>query len=228
MPLIKLKGAHVPHRKNTAQMAAVRMPAPKSVTIPVVMHIGAPAVPAVKVGDHVDIGDVIATAGGFVSAPVHASVSGTVKKIDTILVSSGNNVNAITIESDGEMKVSEAVKPPKLETYEDFINAVKDSGLVGLGGAGFPTAVKLKIDDLSRIKAVVINGAECEPYITSDTRTMLDQADLMKEGFAPQGQEHHHRHRKEQARVHRKDERTCSGGSMPYCKAASERISPGR
>ena len=184
MPLIKLKGAHVPHRKNTAQMAAVRMPAPKSVTIPVVMHIGAPAVPAVKVGDHVDIGDVIATAGGFVSAPVHASVSGTVKKIDTILVSSGNNVNAITIESDGEMKVSEAVKPPKLETYEDFINAVKDSGLVGLGGAGFPTAVKLKIDDLSRIKAVVINGAECEPYITSDTRTMLDQADLMKEGFA--------------------------------------------
>ena len=180
MPLIKLKGAHVPHRKNTAQMAAVRMPAPKSVTIPVVMHIGAPAVPAVKVGDHVDIGDVIATAGGFVSAPVHASVSGTVKKIDTILVSSGNNVNAITIESDGEMKVSEAVKPPKLETYEDFINAVKDSGLVGLGGAGFPTAVKLKIDDLSRIKAVVINGAECEPYITSDTRTMLDQADLMK------------------------------------------------
>ena len=184
MPLIKLKGAHVPHRKNTAQMAAVKMPAPKSVTIPVVMHIGAPAVPAVKVGDHVDIGDVIATAGGFVSAPVHASVSGTVKKIDTILVSSGNNVNAITIESDGEMKVSEAVKPPKLETYEDFINAVKDSGLVGLGGAGFPTAVKLKIDDLSRIKAVVINGAECEPYITSDTRTMLDQADLMKEGFA--------------------------------------------
>ena len=184
MPLIKLKGAHVPHRKNTAQMAAVRMPAPKSVTIPVVMHIGAPAVPAVKVGDHVDIGDVIATAGGFVSAPVHASVSGTVKKIDTILVSSGNNVNAITIESDGEMKVSEAGKPPKLETYADFINAVKDSGLVGLGGAGFPTAVKLKIDDLSRIKAVVINGAECEPYITSDTRTMLDQADLMKEGFA--------------------------------------------
>lgn len=175
MPLIKLKGAHVPHRKNTAQMAAVRMPAPKSVTIPVVMHIGAPAVPAVKVGDHVDIGDVIATAGGFVSAPVHASVSGTVKKIDTILVSSGNNVNAITIESDGEMKVSEAVKPPKLETYEDFINAVKDSGLVGLGGAGFPTAVKLKIDDLSRIKAVVINGAECEPYLTADHRLMLEK-----------------------------------------------------
>ena len=184
MPLFMLKGAHVPHRKNTAQMAAVRMPAPKSVTIPVVMHIGAPAVPAVKVGDHVDIGDVIATAGGFVSAPVHASISGKVKKIDTILVSSGNNVNAITIESDGEMKVSEAVKPPRLETYEDFIEAVKASGLVGLGGAGFPTAVKLKVDDLSRIKAVVINGAECEPYITSDTRTMLDDADLMKEGFA--------------------------------------------
>ena len=184
MPLFMLKGAHVPHRKNTAQMAAVKMPAPKSVTIPVVMHIGAPAVPAVKVGDHVDIGDVIATAGGFVSAPIHASVSGTVKKIDAILVSSGNNVNAITIESDGKMTVSDAVKPTKLETFEDFINAVRDSGLVGLGGAGFPTAVKLKIDDLSRIKAVVINGAECEPYITSDTRTMLDDAEWMKEGFA--------------------------------------------
>lgn len=184
MPLFMLKGAHVPHRKNTAQMAAVKMPAPKTVTIPVSMHIGAPAVPTVKVGDHVCIGDVIASAGGFVSAPIHASISGTVKKIDTMLASSGNNMNAITIESDGEMKVSENVKPPVLETYEDFKNAVRESGLVGLGGAGFPTAVKLSIDDLSRIKAVVINGAECEPYITSDTRTMLDEADWMAEGFA--------------------------------------------
>ncbi|MGN1119513.1 MAG: electron transport complex subunit RsxC [Oscillospiraceae bacterium] len=184
MPLFKLKGAHVPHRKNTAQMAAVRMPAPKSVTIPVSMHIGAPAVPTVKVGDHVCIGDVIASAGGFVSAPIHASISGTVKKVDTILSSSGSNMNAITIESDGEMKVSENVKPPVINSYEDFVNAVRESGIVGLGGAGFPTAVKLSIKDLSKVQAVVINGAECEPYITSDTRTMLDDADWMRKGFA--------------------------------------------
>jgi electron transport complex protein RnfC len=147
------------------------------------MHIGAPAVPCVKVGDHVCIGDVIAEAGGFVSSPVHASISGVVKKIEPVPMSSGNNVNAITIESDGEMKVSEAVKPPVVNSYEDFVNAVRNSGVVGLGGAGFPTAVKLKVDDLSRVKAVIINGAECEPYITSDTRTMLDEADLIEQGI---------------------------------------------
>lgn len=183
MSLWKLKGVAVPHRKNTADMAAVTMPAPEMVTIPMTMHIGAPAKPVVKAGQAVAIGDLIAEAGGFVSSPIYASVSGIVKKIDAIPAAGGGTMQAVVIESDGEMRVSENVKPPVVKTYDDFIAAVRNSGVVGLGGAGFPTAVKLDVKDLSRIKAVIINGAECEPYITSDTRTMLDDADWMKKGI---------------------------------------------
>ena len=95
----KIKGIHLPHRKNTAKMQAVRMPCPDSVTIPMSMHIGAPAVPIVKVGDHVCVGQKIAEAGGYVSSPIHASISGTVKKTDDILISNARTVSAITIES---------------------------------------------------------------------------------------------------------------------------------
>lgn len=183
MSLWKLKGVTVPHRKNTAKMEAVCMPAPKSVALPVNMHIGALAVPVVKAGQSVAVGDLVAAASGAVSSPVYASVSGTVKKIDTVLASNGNYVDAVVIESDGEMRVSENVKPPVVTNYDEFIEAVSASGVVGLGGAGFPTAVKLNVKDLSRIKAVIINGAECEPYITSDTRTMLDDAEWIEKGI---------------------------------------------
>ncbi len=179
----KLKGVLVPHWKNTSEMTAVKMPAPRMVTIPMVMHIGAPAKPVVKVGDHVDIGDLIGDAEAFVSAPIYASISGTVKKVDRILASNGSMMDAVVIESDGEMRVSENVKPPEVNSLEEFIKAVRTSGLVGLGGAGFPTSVKLSVKDLSSIKAVIINGAECEPYITSDTRTMLDEAEWIEEGI---------------------------------------------
>lgn len=180
--LPKLNGVIVPHRKNTAAMPAVKMPAPKSVTIPMNMHIGAPSVPCVKVGDEVKVGQLIAEAGGFVGAPVHASVSGKVTAIGPMLASNGAQVTAITIESDGEMSVSESCVAPEINDYDSFIAAVRASGAVGLGGAGFPTSVKLDVKDTSRIQEVVINGAECEPYITSDTRTMIDDADLVKEG----------------------------------------------
>lgn len=182
MPRIKLHGVHAPHRKNTAGEKPQRMPIPATVTIPVSMHIGAPAKPVVSVGDEVKVGQLIAEAGGFVSAPIFASVSGKVKKIDDVLVAGGQYLPAIIIESDGKQTVSEDVKPPLVESFESFIEAVRQSGIVGLGGAGFPTAVKLKVDDLSKIEAVIINGAECEPYITSDTRTMIDDADLLWEG----------------------------------------------
>lgn len=181
--LPKLNGIIVPHRKNTASQQAVRMPSPKSVTIPMNMHIGAPSVPCVKVGDQVKIGQLIAEAGGYVSAPVHASVSGKVTSIAPIISSNGAHVDAITIESDGEMSVSETCVPPVVSDYESFIAAVRASGIVGLGGAGFPTSVKLDVKDTSRIQEVVINGAECEPYITSDARTMIDDADSVKDGI---------------------------------------------
>ena len=180
--LPKLNGVSVPHRKNTAAMPAVKMPTPKSVTIPMNMHIGAPSKPCVNVGDEVKVGQLIAEAGGFVGAPVHASVSGKVTAVGPMLASNGSQTTAITIESDGLMTVSETCVPPTVTDYDSFIAAVRASGAVGLGGAGFPTSVKLDVKDTSRIKEVVLNGAECEPYITSDTRTMIDDADLIAEG----------------------------------------------
>ena len=182
MALKKLHGVHVPHHKNTQDMIAVRMDCPATVTIPMSMHIGAPAKPIVKAGDLVQVGQRIADAGGFVSSPIHASVSGKVKKIDDMLASNGRRMTTIIIEADGQQTPYEGLQAPVIETLEDFQKAVSDSGVVGLGGAGFPTAVKLTVKDLSKIEAVVVNGAECEPYITSDTRSMLDQGDLVIEG----------------------------------------------
>lgn len=182
MPLFKLHGVHVLHHKNTANMKAVKIDTPSEVLIPMNMHIGAPAKPIVKVGDKVKIGDKIAEIAGYISAPIHASVSGTVKKIDDMLTSNGAYVPAILIESDGQMEVSDKVKPIELTDTTSFVNAVKESGMVGLGGAGFPTYVKLNVQDLSKIEQVVINCAECEPYITADTRTIIDDIDLIEEG----------------------------------------------
>lgn len=170
-----LRGIHVPHRKNTANMAAVRMPAPASVTLLTLMHIGKPAKPVVKIGDHVDVGTLVAEQDGFISSPVYASVSGTVKKITDEIVSSGARVPAITIESDGAMTPDPSIEAPVVNTKDDFIAALKKSGIVGLGGAGFPTYVKFVTD--KKVDTLVINGAECEPYITSDTRTMIDRAE---------------------------------------------------
>ena len=174
-----LHGVHVPHRKNTDQLVPVSMPAPSTVTIPMSMHIGAPAKPVVKVGDLVKVGTLIAEAGGFVSAPIHASVSGKVTKITDYLLSNGTTVPAVVIESDGEMTPAETVIPPVVNSRESLLEAIRNSGVVGLGGAGFPTHVKFNVDP-DRIEYLVINGAECEPYVTSDTRTMLDRVADMK------------------------------------------------
>lgn len=170
-------GINVPHRKNTANMSAVRMTDVKTVTLPTVMHIGKPAVPVVKVGDHVDVGTLIAEQNGFISSPVHSSVSGTVKKIEDVVISNGNKVPAIIIESDGAMTPDSSVAPPEINSKEDLIEAVKKSGAVGLGGAGFPTYVKLATE--KEVDTFVINGAECEPYITSDSLTMIEKAEYI-------------------------------------------------
>ena len=175
-----LHGVNVPHRKNTATIPAVRMPVPKTVSIPMVMHIGKPAKPVVKAGDHVDIGTLIAEQDGFISSPIYSSVSGTVTKITDMLVSTGAFVPAVVIESDGENTKAD-LTPPVINSKEDFIEAVKKSGLVGLGGAGFPTYVKFNTD--KPIEHFIINGTECEPYITSDTRTMIEDADDIAEAI---------------------------------------------
>lgn len=180
---MKLSGVKVPHKKNTADCAPTRIPVPQTVTIPMSMHIGKNAVPTVKVGEQVKVGQLIANADGFISSPIHSSVSGTVKKLDQLTMSNGAKSTAIVIETDGLQEKFEGIAPPKVTGFDSFVEAVKQSGVVGLGGAGFPTFVKLAVKDLSKVEAVVINAAECEPYITSDTRTMLDKADYISKGI---------------------------------------------
>ena len=182
MSIRLLHGVHVPHRKNTAECAPVRMPVPAVVTVPMSMNIGAPAKPVVKPGDEVKVGQLIAEPGGFVSSPVYSGVSGKVKKIDDVLLFHGATCQAVVIESDGEQALYEGIAAPEVNDFDSFIEAVKNSGVVGLGGAGFPTAVKLKVDP-SKVDYICVNGAECEPYITADTRTMLDDSQLLVDGI---------------------------------------------
>ncbi len=181
--LMKLHGIKVPHKKNTANCVPVRLSVPETVRIPMSMHIGKPAKVAVKRGDTVKVGQLIGEADGFISAPVHSSVSGTVAKIEEMTLSNGAKGQCVVIDTDGEQAVFEGVKPPEVHDLDSFTEAVRQSGAVGLGGAGFPTFVKLSIKDLSKLDAVVINAAECEPYITSDTRTMLDKSDDIMSGI---------------------------------------------
>ena len=144
-----LRGVMLPHRKNTAGLLPITMPAPALVTIPVAGNMGAPATVCVKVGDEVKIGDLIAEQNGFVSSPVHASVSGKVVKIAQGLTSRGEVADLINIESDGLMQISEKVVPPTINNKEEFVAAVRDSGLVGLGGAGFPPTLNFRLKHLS-------------------------------------------------------------------------------
>lgn len=169
-------GVNVPHRKNTKDLPVVRIPQPETVVIPMQQSIGAPCVPIVKVGDKVKVGQKIGDSDKFVSAPIHASVSGTVKAVGDIRLSNGSLATAVTITSDGLMEISEEVKPPVVENLEDLLKAVRESGVVGLGGAGFPTHVKLNISEGKKIDTLIINAAECEPYITVDYREALDNS----------------------------------------------------
>ncbi len=170
-----LKGIKVPHRKNTVGAPAERMVADKKVTLSTAMHIGKPSIPVVKVGDHVNVGTLVAKEAEGLSSPVYSSVSGNVAGVSEILISNGSKVPAIVIEPDGEMTVDENIAAPVINDKDSLISAIKASGVVGLGGAGFPTYVKFATD--KKIEYLVVNGAECEPYITSDTYTMLERAD---------------------------------------------------
>ncbi len=153
---------------------------------PLSQHIGAPAEPIVKKGDRVLAGQLIAEAGGFVSANIHASVSGTVKVIEPRLTSSGSKVNSIVIENDNEYESMELVpndKPISALTKEEILDAVKNAGIVGMGGAGFPTHVKLSPKNPDAIDYIIVNASECEPYLTSDYRRIMDEADKVIEGL---------------------------------------------
>ena len=151
---------------------------------PLSQHIGAPSVPCVKKGDTVLAGQKIADAGGFVSVPLHASVSGTVKGIEKRLNATGSMVDCIIIENDQQYQEIE-FQEARLEdlTKEEILNRIKEGGVVGMGGAGFPTHVKLAPKDPSKIEYILVNGAECEPYITSDYRRMIEEPEKVVKGL---------------------------------------------
>lgn len=163
-----VSGINLPHLKNTSELQTVIMPPPEKVRIPLSQHLGAPAIPLVKKDDKVFVGTVIAASGGFVSAPVHSSVSGTVTDVNGVY---------IEIKSDGEMKKDESLKPFPVKDPKDIAAAADACGLVGLGGAGFPTKVKLTLKEDAAIDTLIINAAECEPYITSDYRECVESYD---------------------------------------------------
>jgi len=152
---------------------------------PVSQHIGAPAKPVVAKGQRVLAGELIAEAGGFVSAPVYASVSGTVKAIEKRRTVTGDMVDCIIVENDGQYEKAAPIndKPYEQMTREEVIDVVKRAGIVGMGGAGFPTHVKLSPKEPDKIDTIIVNCAECEPYLTSDYRKMLEEPEKLIKGL---------------------------------------------
>ncbi len=178
-------GVHpVEGKERTEAIELVRFPEPQTVVIPLSMHLGAPATACVSVGDHVNVGQKIGEAAGFISAPVHASISGTVVAIEDRPHASRGTCPAIVIESDGKNTIDPSIQPNKpLEelTPAEIIEIVKNAGIVGMGGAGFPTYVKLNPG--KPIEAVLVNACECEPMLTADHRVLLEYADRVIYGL---------------------------------------------
>lgn len=182
MKTFPVGGVHPPENKLTAGSPIQYLPLPSTVAIPVSQHIGAPANVIINKGDSVKTGQVIAESKGFISANIHSSVSGKVNKIDTVIDSSGFKQNAVFIDVEGDEWVStidrssEIITEIKI-TSEEIVKKCLDSGIVGLGGATFPSHVKLSLPAGKKCDILIINGVECEPYLTSDHRLMLERGE---------------------------------------------------
>ena len=174
---------HVPHHKNTSASETVTMPVPDEVSISMSQNIGAPCSPLVAKGDYVKVGQRIGDVDAFVSSPIFSSVSGTVKDIVKVRGSMGGFETHIVIETDKKQEVSEEVKVPEINSFDDFVKAARDSGLVGLRGASFPTHVKLNPKNLDECEVLVVNAAECEPFITTDNREMVENGQDVLDGM---------------------------------------------
>lgn len=187
----RIGGVHPEENKLTDDAVTQVAALPKQAVFPLSQHIGAPAKPVVKKGDKVKVGTMIAEAGGFVSAPVYSSVSGTVFKIDTVFDATGYRQPAIIINVEGDEWEETIDRSDKLETLsahpeltpEEIVERIKVAGVTGMGGAGFPTFIKLCPPPTAKAECVIINGVECEPYITSDYRLMLEHADEILVGL---------------------------------------------
>ena len=184
-------GVHPEENKITAEVATVVAPLPQQAIFPLSQHIGAPAKPVVNRGDKVKVGTLIAEANGFVSAPIYSSVSGTVLKVDTAIDATGYRKPAIYINVEGDEWEESIDRSETLETLdkhpeltpEEIVNRIKVAGVTGMGGAGFPTFIKLCPPPTAKAECLILNGVECEPYITSDYRLMMEHADEILVGL---------------------------------------------
>lgn len=179
-------GVHLYDGKELSKDKPIKEVLPKGdLVYPLSQHIGAPAKPIVEKGDHVLTGQKIAEAGGFVSAPIYATVSGTVKAVEPRRVVTGDKIMSIVVENDGlyEEVAYPPVKPLEEMTNEEIIDRIREAGVVGMGGAGFPTHVKLSPKEPEKIDYVIANCAECEPYLTSDYRRMIEEPEKLVKGL---------------------------------------------
>lgn len=187
----RIGGIHPEENKITAEVATQTAPLPKQAVFPLSQHIGAPAKPVVAKGDKVKVGTMIAEAGGFVSAPIYSSVSGTVVKVDSAVDATGYRKPAIIVKVEGDEWEESIDRSGSLETLaahpeltpEEIVERIKRAGVTGMGGAGFPTFIKLCPPPGAKAECVIINAVECEPYITSDYRLMMEHADEILVGL---------------------------------------------
>lgn len=187
----RIGGVHPEENKLSSEAATQVAKLPQQAIFPLSQHIGAPAKPVVKKGDKVKVGTLLAEAGGFVSAPVYSSVSGTVQKIDEVIDATGYRKPAIIVKVEGDEWEESIDRSDKLETLdahpeltpEEIIERIKKAGVTGMGGAGFPTFIKLCPPPTAKAECVILNGVECEPYITSDYRLMIEHADEILVGL---------------------------------------------
>ena len=186
----RIGGIHPPERKLSSDRPIEELPMPERVRIPLGQHIGAPAEALVKRGDTVKVGTLIAKAGGFISANIHSSVSGVVEKLEEVVDASGYPKTVITIKTDGEDTWEETIdRSPEVirevtMSPEDIVARIQECGIVGMGGATFPTNVKLLPPKGSQPEVVIINGVECEPYLTADHRLMLERGEELLVGLS--------------------------------------------
>ena len=181
----RIGGIHPEENKLTHEVATEVAPLPHQAIFPLSQHIGAPARPVVQKGDKVKVGTILAEASSFVSAPIHSSVSGTVAKIDTAIDATGYRKPAIIIDVEGDEWEEAIDRSNTLETLsahpeltpEEIVERIKKAGITGMGGAGFPTFIKLCPPPTAKAECVIINAVECEPYITADYRLMMEKSD---------------------------------------------------
>lgn len=170
-----LRGIKIEHHKNTQFSETEKMPIPPKVYISMAQHLGPPCKPIVAIGDEVKVGQPIATSDAFLSAPVHSSVSGKVEDIKGVRSMMGGEDTLVVIKSDRKQELWEEIKAPVVNSREEFVEAIKQSGLVGLGGAAFPTHIKFNPQNIDEVDTLIVNAAECEPYITADHRLLLEE-----------------------------------------------------